>query len=330
MQRMMHLSWVTTMALTTLFASPTAAEPSIIYQRAENGGTNVSGSSNIVVVVKDNKRIYGVTPQYLAKVIRKVIEEERRLGAANEAFLKAQIADLERTAAEQQELLAAKNQELLEKDETLRRAIEKEIVRVEQAQGPVSELPPELRLKAERAIDEVNLDYVEQLLRDERESTQREKFDHGGMFGGMAWQRGQGPGGWALGLRLNGTATPALGAGGALSLRGVGNAEVLGGKVALEGGSDWRFSFAMLIGPRVRIGRRHGLLIDAYYYAPVVVREAGRWSFPLVGVGTSIGYHFWRFNYLNVIAQFATTRSIYDDGHDTLVLGVGFGYYGMR
>lgn|GEM_PF-3596535 len=183
-------------------------------------------------------------------------------------------------------------------------------------------LPPERRAAVESSLAEVDLDGARRLLSQVETRIGKRQYTNIGPVGGAAWERGGDVSGLVAGLSLEGLRMTTWNAGGVVSLAMTGGAELTFGKVQNRTESVNRHVFAIVLGPRLRVGREQGLLLHAYWYSPLVVREAGDWTFPLLGAGASIGYHRHLFH-IDLYARYATSRMLYDDGHDTLLIGIG-------
>jgi hypothetical protein len=82
------------------------------------------------------------------------------------------------------------------------------------------------------------------------------------------------------------------------------------GSVRLRDQNHFYFAYAAEVGLRIRLGLPSSLLLDLFYYLPVVTHYDDRWRFPLVGAGGGIGYKLHGFA-ARAAYKYQITKAIY-------------------
>lgn len=82
------------------------------------------------------------------------------------------------------------------------------------------------------------------------------------------------------------------------------------GSVRVKDGNHFYFGYAAEIGVRTRFGLPHSLLVDLFYYLPIVTFYEDRFRFPLVGAGAGVGYKVDSFG-IRAVYKYQMTKVIY-------------------
>ena len=315
-------------ALTLVVALQRTAAADCV-QFAGGNSQNVCGNNNITIKIVNNAittQVINATPDHYVKQTDHVLDELRRHQRRRDRKDDERFAQIEATLAEirhtqdvnAQTEAVRQLQTQVESIKPVADAVEARLQQTLELQGQVETLPEAQRMWAQKALDNADLEDVEGMLRDEQHVT----TDYNYVGPVLGYMVGNGStlhtsmvgfvGGGNI-MASNLVSTPSVG----LNLVYAGGEGLIG--VTDHGAHDLYLAMTGMFGPRLRLGSSSeaaAFTIWLYWYCPFVEREIGRWRFPLVGVGASIGFQRPGFK-LEVAYRYLSSRPLYADGFDS-------------